>query len=97
MQCRIPAEMREQLADDPFMRDCIVLGDNCEGRVERNHAFTYAGKRQNAVWAILPMCHFHHEKEAQMRTLINAAMRSRMWAFNAVQNFMAKYPKSTLI
>jgi len=45
MQCRIPEDIREQLADDPFMRDCIIDTDPCEGRIEWNHGMQYAGRQ----------------------------------------------------
>jgi hypothetical protein len=97
MQCRIPEDMREQLAADPFMQRCIFNGYECEGALQWNHAFTYGGKRQNILWGILPMCKHHHDKEAQFRYSINGVMRNRIIHFNATDDFKDKYPKSTLI
>jgi len=89
--------MREQLADDPFMHRCIINDALCEGRIEWNHSFTYGGRRQNELWAILPMCHRHHGEEAKWRPLIEQVMRKRIKHFNATNDFAAKYPQSVLI
>ena len=97
MQCKIPEDMRAQLADDPFMQRCILERSDCSGRIEWNHAFSYAGKRQNELWALLPMCEFHHRTQAAYRLYIDAVLRMRVYYFNAVDDFKEKYSKSTLI
>lgn len=98
MQCKIPEDMRAQLADDPFMQWCILRHDGlCKGRVQWQHAFKYAGKRQNELWGILPMCEYHHEHQAEYIGLQEDIMRLRIHDFDAVDDVHAKYPKSTLI
>src|SRR4051812_40228052 len=97
LRCPIPEEMREQLAEDPFMRHCIIDDALCDGRIEWNHAFTYAGKRVNELWALIPMCHLHHSQEAKWRPLIEQVMRKRIKHFGAAEDFRAKYPRSTLL
>lgn len=97
MRVAIPEKIREQLAEDPFMHRCILtaLGD-CDGPIEWNHAFTYAGKRQSERWAILPMCNKHHREEARFRLTIASIVRTRIDFFYAKTEFKEKYPKSTL-
>ncbi|NCD40579.1 MAG: hypothetical protein EOL88_00655 [Bacteroidia bacterium] len=60
----IPLKMRKEIAEDPFMRSCIYCdigkGHECQGRVEWEHAFLFAGKRINEKWAIVPVCSYHH-------------------------------------
>lgn len=60
----IPPKLREEIANDPFMRKCIYSdigkGHECRGRVEWEHAWTYAGKQINEAWAIVPVCTYHH-------------------------------------
>lgn len=97
MQCKIPEAMREQLAGDPFMERCILAGYDCDGVIQWNHAFTYGGIRQNVLWGILPMCKYHHDKEASFRVEIAKVMRRRMIYFDAVKEFLEKYPRSTLL
>ena len=96
MQSKIPPAIREQLAEDPYMKSCILEGEECLGRIEWNHAFTYGGKRQNELWSLLPMCNFHHRVEAMYRIDIQLALLKRIRHFNALEYFRRKYPKSTL-
>lgn len=86
----IPLKMREELAEDLFMKDCCLRGWKfiCLGRIQYHHALTYAGKRVNEKGAILPVCELHHEKEAQCREELNAIMYARMTDADR-----AKYPR----
>jgi hypothetical protein len=97
MRKPIPAELREQLADDPFMQRCILEGPECLGRIEWNHGLAYAGRRINELYTLVPMCHFHHYHEAKYRVAINGAIRSRIRHFNAEHDFRLKYPRSLLV
>ena len=60
----IPIKMREEMANDPFMHRCIYAhigkGFDCEGRIEWEHCFNYAGKQINEPWAIVGCCTHHH-------------------------------------
>lgn len=107
MRMPIPLEMREMLAEEPYMRTCICtislnltahFDDRtpCEGRIEWNHSFTYKGKRINERWAILPMCKRHHSEQAQYRELIDYNMRRRVQQFDMLDAFKEKYPRSDL-
>src|SRR4051794_28815827 len=93
----IPEEMRQQLEADPFMQNCIVDTAECSGRIEWNHAFSYGGTRRNELWGILPMCHYHHDKESAHRGTIQVHLRYRLRQFSAVDYFKTEYPKSTLV
>jgi hypothetical protein len=97
LQLKIPEEMREELSDDPFMQECIIGGIRCEGRIEWQHAFTYAGKRQNVIWGILPMCHIHHGLESGYRQEQIDSMRKRISHFKAEEEVATLYPKTTLL
>ncbi len=97
MRSPIPVAIREQLQDDPFMSRCIFDNLQCGGRVEWHHAFTYAGKRQNEPWSLIPLCaDFHHKEESRFRPFIKAVMQLRMSQFCEKDDFLAKYPKSDL-
>ncbi len=97
----IPAAMREKLSADTWMKECLLSvwseGHNCAGRVEWQHGFTYAGKRKNELWAIIPMCHEHHKREASFREEQALAMRYRITLFDAEKDFREKYPRSKLL
>lgn len=77
MQKPIPASMRMELFQDPFMQSCCVVDETCEGRIEWNHHLKFAGKRINEKFGILPMCTSHHRREAQFRDILNIIMVSR--------------------
>ena len=97
LQLKIPTEMRETLSADPWMGKCIIYDARCDGENEWQHAFTYAGKRRNEYWAILPMCNFHHRREASYRLEQYAAMVERIHHFAAEKDFRDKYPRSKLL
>lgn len=56
----IPPTIREELAGDPAMAVCIYDNEDCDGRVEWEHAMIFAGKQVNEVWAIIGCCTWHH-------------------------------------
>jgi hypothetical protein len=99
LRLKIPEDMRDELSDDPFMQVCILahLNLGCEGKIEWQDAFTYAGKRQNVIWGILPMCHVHHLRESKYRQEQEGAMRLRIDHFRAEEQVAILYPKSTLL
>lgn len=85
----IPLKMREELANDPFMHQCVLsLWGTCMGDLQWHHALSYVGKRQNEKGAILPVCKYHHEKESKYRKELNAIMYTRM-----TDKDRAKYPR----
>ncbi len=60
----IPIPLRNEMSGDPYYKSCCLgpyLG-NCEGSIEWHHEITFAGRQLSAKWAILPVCHFHHEQ-----------------------------------
>ena len=97
MQCKIPEDMRAQLAEDPFVRRCIIDDDFCDGRLEWNHGLSYAGRRINELYSLIPMCHTHHGKEASLRPQIDAAIRARIKDVGMEHSSKEKYPKSSLL
>lgn len=97
MRSKIPNSIREQLMDDKYMSVCTIENGMCEGRIEWHHAFTYAGKRQNELWAIIPLCHNHHIHEGKIRWVIKNRLRDRIKHFHAEEEFAQKYPRSNLL
>lgn len=70
----IPRQMREELAEDPFMKECCLGTELCKGRVQWHHHLKFAGKRINEKWCILPVCEFHHSKEALYKKSLDCVM-----------------------
>lgn len=56
----IPLKLRKELAESVEMKTCIYNNTECKGRVEWEHAWTYAGKQIQEAWAIIPVCTYHH-------------------------------------
>lgn len=97
MRSPIPAEIRDVLSGDPFMKTCIVAHE-CEGRVHFDHAFSYAGKRVNALWSILPLCRKHNMGvTSHVQALRRMNLRTRIAHFKAEEQFRRDYPKSDLL
>jgi len=48
----IPKKIREQITNDAFMTQCCFTGSS---QIVWEHAFKYAGKQINEVWAIIPV------------------------------------------
>lgn len=93
----IPKKMRDTLSQDPFMEVCIIDNAECSGRIEFHHAFIYAGRRQNELWTLLPMCSKHHREEYKHKTRIWKVLWQRMLHFGAQDEAQQKYPLSKLL
>ena len=99
LRSKIPDVIREQLSEDPYMQVCLFCEDlTCNGQIEWHHAFTYAGKRRNELWSLIPLCHHHHSIESVLREKIDEAVRQRIDHFDDFvrSDFYRKYPKSDL-
>ena len=73
----IPPALRAQLAKEPRMYKCCVADDECNGRIEWNHALQYSGRSVQAFWCILGMCSYHHSitDRKDIREKVVAVMR----------------------
>lgn len=61
----IPKKLREQIAQDPFMKTCIYQSrnapnHNCRGRITWEHAYTYKNRQINEPALIVPCCENHN-------------------------------------
>lgn len=57
----IPRSLAQQMEADPYYKKCVRNSEgNCAGRITWEHAFIYAGRQINEIWAIIPLCAFHH-------------------------------------
>jgi hypothetical protein len=74
-------KIRKQLAGDSFMSHCVYVQlaraghptpsncGFCDGRIEWEHAFLYAGKQINEPWNIIPVCEYHHRGDGLNKRL----------------------------
>ena len=84
----IPPRLRAEMAADPFYRVCVHDSHECEGRVEWDHVFIYAGRQVNEKWAILPTCSWHHRNITRYRK-----ESERIAVARATPEELAKYPR----
>ena len=73
----IPPKIRAKLSEDHFMKECCLQSEECSGVIQWHHHLKFAGKRVNEPWCILPVCKYHHDKEAMYKSLLDAVMCQR--------------------
>lgn len=56
----IPTSLRKKLASDPYYQKCARACSECDGRITFEHAIVFAGRQLNELWAIIPLCEYHH-------------------------------------
>lgn len=83
----IPIAVRHMLEIDPFMKRCIWDNEDCQGRVEWEHALIYAGKQVQVWWAIVPCCTFHHRGKGLDKGFNQAVAFARAIYFGVTQDF----------
>ena len=59
---KIPGNVRDRLANDPFMLVCALSSEQCRGNIQWHHATPEFGQtyRLDDWWSILPLCEWHH-------------------------------------
>jgi len=91
----IPAKIRQYLAEDRFMTRCVhdYLNetDECEGRIEWEHCFTFAGKQVQEKWSIVPCCTYHHRGNGLIKDYNRYIGLLR--GLELLPEIMKKYPK----
>lgn len=56
-----PQKVKKKILADDYYRSCARADEEeCDGRITWEHALMYAGKQVQEVWAIIPLCWFHH-------------------------------------
>lgn len=83
----IPIKMREEMADDPFMKKCVITGT--KNNVSWEHCWLYKGKQIQEKWAIVPL-----------RLDLNVNMKGDIKEYcryisltRATEEDLAKYPR----
>ena len=84
----IPPKLREQMANDPYYKKCARSSLECKGRITWEHAWIYGGKQINEVWAIIPLCVYHHLEEG-----LNKHENQKIALQRATKEDLDKYPK----
>src|SRR5690349_12289112 len=90
----IPPRLRKQLNEDPYYRTCARASATCKGRITFEHALTYAGRQVQEVWAIIPLCAFHHSvDEFQDGPGLNKRINREIAMSRATEADRQKYPR----
>lgn len=84
----IPKTVRDQLADDPYMRACCCADANCRGGIQWHHHHTSRGSRTDDPWGILPSCDWHHSHAflRKVKKRMNEEMQYRKSYFETLGN-----------
>ena len=84
---KIPTQLREEMANDPFYKTCCLGGS---GKIEWHHNLIYAGRQVNEKWCILPLSQEMHRiaDRKDIKAKLNRIMLSR-----ATKEDLARYPK----
>lgn len=96
----IPLKLRAEMTNDPeYSRCCLAGYHECAGRITREHAMYYAGKKIQERWAIIPLCASGHgvdlyqdagtvHKEVRVWVALNRATDDDLMPYNrAVPSF----------
>ena len=74
----IPPKQRQEMSEDPFYDECCVADGECSGVIQWHHNHKWQGKRTNEKFGILPVCEYHHRKEAIIKDNLDWVMLNRM-------------------
>lgn len=78
-------KLRKEVGEDPEYTRCAVQGllagfiGPCAGRVTREHAIIYAGKKIQAKWAVIPYCAAHHGVDQFQDGITQTRKDIRVW------------------
>lgn len=84
----IPPKLRLAMSKDPYYSKCCRADGNCSGRITWEHAIIYNGKQVNEIWAIIPLCFYHHLGEG-----LNKRQNILIALQRATPEELAKYRK----
>jgi hypothetical protein len=90
----IPLKLRKLLSESLSMKTCIHNNSECNGRVEWEHSWIYAGKQIQEEWSIIGCCSYHHRGKGldkdfnRYKSLIKA-----MEINGSLLPIIKKYPK----
>lgn len=96
----IPAKLRTEMNEDPEYTRCCLQGyHECAGRITREHALYYAGKKVQDRFAIIPLCAQGHgvdlfqdagtvSKEVRVWVALNRATDQELFSISKVVNYL---------
>ncbi len=91
---KIPDELREGMAQDPYYSKCAIKGFTNE-KIEWHHNLIFAGRQVNEKWCIIPLSksvHDHIElyKDEVDRIMLNRATDDELERYSKAIDLKAK-------
>ncbi len=88
--------MRDEMSLDPYYQTCSRANAECQGRITWEHVWIYAGKQVNEIWAIIPLCEYHHSVNwHQDGHGLNKKINEAISLARATVEDLKKYPTKT--
>ncbi len=84
----IPPKLRETMANLPYYKVCARRDDTCRGRITWEHSLTYGGRQIQEMWAIIPLCEYHHLGDG-----LNKRINRQIAISRATKDDLKKYPR----
>jgi len=93
----IPLKMRRQMEQMPYYHTCARAHEgNCSNLFNRpgkiiitwEHSWIYGGKKIQEIWAIIPLCWYHHQGPGENKALSQLISLAR-----ATEDDLKLYPK----
>ena len=102
----ISERIKRIIDTDPFYKKCARGNHECSGRITMEHALIYAGRQVDEVWAIVPICEFHHavgpfqdggdlQKEVNVWIALNRATDSELMLYSKAVNYVRERERLT--
>jgi len=86
-------KLKREIDENPYFKVCARRNDDCDGRITIEHAFIYAGRQINEIWALLPLCEYHHSIGKHMEDgELDKRMNQLLCLRRATREDLKKYP-----
>ena len=92
---KISPHIKRAIDSDPYFKVCARFDGDCDGRITIEHAFIYAGRQVDELWAMLPLCTYHHAvNEHQDGGDLNKEINEYLCLCRATMGDLMFYPKT---
>lgn len=95
---------RKEMSEDKFYKTCSLYGQEghvCGGKITWEHTLTFAGRKIQEIWAIIPLCERGHavnnyqdagtmNKEMNIWVALNRATDEDLIAISKSEDYIAK-------
>ncbi len=91
---KIPDDLREDMSNDPFYKQCCITGWTHE-KIDWHHNLIFAGRQVNEKWAILPLARSIHDRvqdyqEECDRIMLLRATEDQLRPYCKVNDYIAR-------